>query len=592
LIFADLCHAAIAGLVPDAAGKVAFGLEIALDRLVAGMRAQYPQKPDWLLISEIVLHLSERLLGLTTQEGDLVAKIAVHRTRSAMCGTYSTPDFVADGVTKSVLVELRRSRMLASGVPAEVIDLSLEAGHFGLSLLGHVPLNPIHFYGLDRDPEAIDLASLLLRKAVKLSGSRSFRVRLSVADSILGPLPRGFPAAFDAVIGNPPWKTDHPTDRSDLFEMFHPMLTARFDVYLAFILRADALLRPGGLLGLVVPSGFMYNLNARRVRAHLLAHYELLRLDVYRRRTIIELPSVAPIAMVLRKRESGRVPRRTSTIVLHASVLGPNAHDTRVRRNVRDQWRRHPNSVFCHATDGGSAWAERKKGGVLLTELGCFSSGARLSAMSRVETPMAFVGFTASCLWPFHACKNKAKHYKRGDAAFERCPPLEYLTKPKVLFQTIRCVSLPQRLVAAAAGRHDLACSTTAMIIPNDAAHVGLIAALMNSTVGNAWYKTNDFNRAIKIEVLKRLPIPVNDALWSGIADVGCELQRAYFEVHNATVVCAIWDSGVEIASRLRRVYQRIDALKRQLDNLVFELYRVAIGKRASLIALSGLRTF
>lgn len=593
-IFAELCHAIARG-APHAARKHGRALELVLDRLIAETRAQHPRKPEWLVISEIILHLSERLLGQVTQERahDLSArKISVHRTRSALCGTYSTPDFVADQVTKAALSELGRGRAGASDKPVEVIDLSLEAGHFALSLLGQGPRMPVRFYGLDRDPEAINLASLLLRKALKLSGTRSFRIKTSLADSILDPLPRGFPAVFDAVIGNPPWKTDHPTDRAELSERFRPMLQARFDVYLAFILRADALLRPGGLLGLVVPSGFMYNQSARRVRAHLLDHYELLRLDVYRRRTFVELPSVAPIAIVLRKKRALHSSRRGTTIVLHSSALGPSAQDTRVRRSVCDEWRRHPSSVFCHVTEGGTAWAEHGKGRVLLADLGCFSSGARLSRVSRVSTPTAFIGFTASSLRPFHACENAAAHYKRGDAAFARCPPLEHLARPKVLFQTIRCISLPQRLVAAVAGRCHLACSTTAMFIPGDPAHAGFIAALMNSTVANTWYKINDFNRAIKISVLKNLPIPVNEELWSQIADIGSEFERLYSRIHSASAMCTARGNSAEMALRFQQVYQRIDALRRDLDALVFELYRVATAERAKLVALSCLKTF
>jgi len=592
-IFAELCHAIVGGKT-HTARKYAAGLEPVLERLVEEMSTQYPRKPEWLVGSEIILHLSERLLGCTTEacEADLVPKLAVQRTRSAHCGTYSTPDFVADQITKTVLTELGSLRARTGHKPVEIIDLSLEAGHFALSLIGQAPLGRVHFYGLDRDPQAIDLASLLLRKAVRLSNATSVRAKISLGDSILDPLPRGFPDSFDAVIGNPPWKTGHPTDRDNLFEIFRPKLTARFDVYLAFILRADALLRPGGLLGVVVPSGFMYNLNARQVRAHLLEHYEPLRLDVYRRRTFVELPSVAPIGIVLRKKKTMCTPHRNTTIVIHSSFLGPNGHDTVEQRKVCDEWRRHPNSVFCHVTEGGTAWAERRKGRVLLADLGSFSSGARLSAVNRVATPKAFVGITASCLRPFHACEYAATHYKKGDKAFERCPPLEHLLQPKVLFQTIRCVSLTRRLIAASAGQYQLACSTTGMMVPSDVTHAKFIVALMNSTVANAWYKTNDCNRAIKISVLKDLPIPVDEALWTQIAAIGSKIERLYRQIHCAGDECRVGDNGVELTSRSRQVYERISALGCDLDGLVFDLYGVGTAKRAKLIALSDLKTF
>src|SRR5262249_40431287 len=140
-------------------------------------------------------------------------------------------------------------------------------------------------------------------------------------------------------------------------------------------------------------------------------------------------------------------------------------------------------------------------------DLGEFSSGARLSALGKVATPTPFVGFPAGALQPFFACETSATRYRKGDRAFERCPPVDHLNRPKVLFQTVRCISLPQRLVAPAAEGHHLACSTTAMITPPCKHHVSFISAIINSTLANAWYKTNDFNRAIKISILKTLPI-------------------------------------------------------------------------------------
>src|SRR5260370_33542428 len=74
-------------------------------------------------------------------------------------------------------------------------------------------------------------------------------------------------------------------------------------MYLAFMLRAHALLRPGGYLAYVVPSGFLFNCTAAPIRRLLLEQYEILSLTTYPQRSFIEVPCIIPISFLARKKE-------------------------------------------------------------------------------------------------------------------------------------------------------------------------------------------------------------------------------------------------------------------------------------------------
>jgi hypothetical protein len=132
-------------------------------------------------------------------------------------------------------------------------------------------------YGVDRDPLALDLA----RYSLALAGADPAAAHWHEGDALVG-LPPGW-AGFDAVVGNPPYvphRAQAPATRA-AYRTAYQAARGQYDLSVLFIERGLGLLRPGGLLGYVVPSGFMaadYGLPVRELLArqhHLLQIHDL-----------------------------------------------------------------------------------------------------------------------------------------------------------------------------------------------------------------------------------------------------------------------------------------------------------------------------
>ena len=82
------------------------------------------------------------------------------------------------------------------------------------------------------------------------------------------PTAEGWPGRFDVVVGNPPFEsslTDAGVEIDAFLARVRGMLPDRQAAYL-FLEQAVKLLKPGGSLCLLQPSGFLYNRNTARFR--------------------------------------------------------------------------------------------------------------------------------------------------------------------------------------------------------------------------------------------------------------------------------------------------------------------------------------
>jgi hypothetical protein len=201
----------------------------------------------------------------------------------------------------------------------QVLDLSTEGGQFPLTMLACWKAGlQIRYLAMDRDSTALELAKRLVRFTAGTSRTDGFSMKTACRDSLLDSRPTGWPSTFGAIVGNPPWQGSD-WSRSDAIRAhFGPTLNGRFDVYLAFMLRAHEWLAPGGYLSLVVPNAFLFNVNAAPVRRLLLVHYDLLSLHLYPQRSFVELPCVIPISFLARKRPR-RARQRPATVIVYAS---------------------------------------------------------------------------------------------------------------------------------------------------------------------------------------------------------------------------------------------------------------------------------
>lgn len=548
------------------------------------------QKPAWAAKLEAVVHFSERVLGMAPPRairGTPDPRTIVHRKRSLPCGTYSTPDFIVDDMCRDLLAAL--SKVRAAWV--NIADLSLEVGHFPLGLLACPSPLKICFYGMDRDESALRTAERILQFALESADKRNFQLITAQNDSTLGTFPPHWPGQFDAVIGNPPWKTRHSTDTHQLRNAYSPYLSGQFDVYLAFMLRAHQLLRPGGFLSMVVPSAFLFNQNAAPVRELFLRHYRIIRLSIYPRRSFIEIPCVIPVSFLAQKSEGAT--KRLTTISYHPSSLG-GLHRPRfgTRRAAAWVWSRLPDRVFNPFARKEMLFLLSIGGNRRLSDYGVLACGAQFGRETPTASPISFLGFNGKDLRPFHSCRRHAVLYRAGYKDFARTPPIRYVATAKVLFQKTRCMTLPARLVAALAGEGTLATSAASMFVPREVEHVGFFEALLNSDLANAWYKLREVNRSITLSVLADLPVVFDPAVWKNIRALGRELAeiREYF--HRQSQSCTVAQEHEVFSEHFPRMWAKMVRIKNEMDSSIFGLYQLKREQRQIASELSRARVF
>ena len=389
------------------------------------------------------------------------------RRRAHECGTYSTPDFIVDAMIQELFHAFDADRIRAP----EILDLSMEAGHFALEAKNRASRKRnVRFYGVDQDQVAVTLASRTLRFA---SASRSFSFLSSCQDSLLDPLSTSWPRQFDAIVGNPPWVARKPVVSEVLRKKCWPLLRGHYDIYLAFMLRAHALLKPGGYLAYVLPSAFLFNCTAAPIRRLLLEKYEILSLTTYPQRSFIEVPCIIPISFLARK----KLHRSESDLLTkirneHAGLGEPNRPRGCVTVRVADIWKKLPdcgmNPLVLRATEFLASGLP----GTPLGSLGRVSSGARLARLDRYAPASVFKAIHACDLRPFHACLCRRRFYRRQDAVFDRAPDHEVIGAEKVVFQELRYMTHGQRLVAAVAGAGTYPVSTAGFFMPADSRYV------------------------------------------------------------------------------------------------------------------------
>lgn len=135
----------------------------------------------------------------------------------------------------------------------------------------HRPGARLRLVGIDRDPEAAEAARRALETAAPGAGE------VLEAEALLGAELAG---PFDAVVGNPPYvrsvhlRAHEPELWRALRGRFVATSHGEWDLYAAFLERARAWVRPGGRVGLLVPSRWLTAAFAAPLRAALGAEVE------------------------------------------------------------------------------------------------------------------------------------------------------------------------------------------------------------------------------------------------------------------------------------------------------------------------------
>lgn len=544
------------------------------------------------------LHFAERTLGLskvasmTGPRTDIAAAVTFSqgRRRARECGTYSTPDFIVDSMLGDLFSAFAANRARV----VDILDLSLEGGHFALATKQHASrFHDVRFHGVDQDCVAVALADRILMFESEGHRNRHFCFKSSCQDSLLKPLPQRWPRQYEAVIGNPPWIGRKRNASKLLREKFWPFLRGRYDLYLAFMLRAHSLLKPGGYLSYVVPSGFLFNCTAAPIRRLLLEEYDILSLTMYPQRSFIEVPCIIPISFLARRRErQGKSAVFTTVKNAQVGLGGPRRPHRCSRVRVAELWKRLPDCGMNPLVRRETEFLISGLHGIALASFGKVSSGARLGRANRYCSPSRFKAIHACDLRPFHACFRRGDFYGQDDAAFDRSPDPQAIESHKVVFQELRYMTHGQRLIAAVAGPGALPVSSAGLFLPMNPRNSLFFAALLNSALANAWYKLRDLNRAIKIGYLRQLPVREDAKIWESVAALAgeCVALRTFF--HKRLSSCTFRQEASRLSTTFPKEWVRLAEHQWEIDLKILDLYRIPKTKHKGIFRLATARVF
>jgi adenine-specific DNA-methyltransferase len=147
----------------------------------------------------------------------------------------------------------------------------------------------LDLHGWDLDGRALAVARRLCPEA-----------RLEVRDALLA---RG-DESFDAVVGNPPYFEVR--GRTDLRRKYRDVIGGRPNVFAMFFAAGLAALKPGGLLGFVVPPSMNHGAYFEKLRRYLLERAAILHLSIEEGSDHFEEAQQAVQLLVLRKGASSR----------------------------------------------------------------------------------------------------------------------------------------------------------------------------------------------------------------------------------------------------------------------------------------------
>jgi hypothetical protein len=212
--------------------------------------------------------------------------------------------------------------LLEPGAGQRWLDPAAGAGIF-LQAAGKAGVEPRDCHALEIDPEAIRWGQRLVPGSRWLEGD-------ALAD--WSQLPDEWRAGFDRVILNPPYRNGvegrdgvWKTRRAELRRRFE---TARgpFDLYVPFVERGLEFLRPGGLLGLLVPNTWLASHYGQALRLWLTERAELLRLQHAPGVRLFPRADFEALLLVLRRRD---VENQTPLLVerLERSAAVVERHD-------------------------------------------------------------------------------------------------------------------------------------------------------------------------------------------------------------------------------------------------------------------------
>jgi hypothetical protein len=343
-------------------------------------------------------------------------------------------------------------------------------------------------------------------------------------------------AGFDAIVGNPPWdmvrgdsgegdvragrrrSARQFTDFAREAGIYRVESRAHVNRYQLFVERAVQLARPGGRIGLVLPSGVVTDTGTAPLRRHLFDHADVDTLTGVDNREGI-FPIHRSLRFVLLTATAGRP---TRDIACHFGVRKtddletPPAHcPLAITRGLLEK--------LSGPDDLGVPEVATVRDLLILDKIASRIPSLRASSgwhvhfgreLNATDDSAAFVPFTGGAaarpvlegkqIEPFRASTTTCRHEWRESASTRRVPRRARLAYRDVASATNRLTLIAAIVPSRAVTTHTLFCLKTPLSL--DAQHV--LCALLNSFVANYLIRMR-VNTHVTVALVSRLPVPV-----------------------------------------------------------------------------------
>jgi type I restriction-modification system DNA methylase subunit len=595
----------------------------------------------------------ERFLGKVITATEKRAQVENRPDVRHAEGVYYTPDYIVQYIVEHTLGQLIAGRSMEKVSEITVADLACGSGSFLLAIFDallrhytayynrypkqaddwevvekdgslHLTLRKRrqilvrHLFGIDIDPQAVEVAqlSLYLKLLEEETTGSAHAYQLSFREALLPPLTRNLisgnsllssediaPGLFDGeretelnpmdfaqrfptiakaggfsiVVGNPPYVSNDtlPDDQKALYRAKFKT-GKKFDLYQCFIEQGIRRLKPGGLLGMILPNTFLTGSSFEMLRDYLLKQttiYELVDLPkgVFKNVAVDNVllflkneppPTTAQVAVSIAKPDAST--RRSSEIEWQAKYTWPLAklpdkNGNRINVAMTPEVRRAC-AVIEKAPDTLDTWFEVCDGITpcrTKADEGKFTAFKRKAGWHKLLRGRAVAAYRTT--W-------QGEYIDYGPHLW-RSRERRFFEQPKVLLHAIRNKSLQRRLVAALDSVSHFNTDNLVNVIARADKEGGDLHALLgilNSRAINFWYRAKYPNVNINPGELRTIPVAPaifeSEPLISAVREMISAKER-------------LADSKTDRDTSF--LHGKVESVQRKIDEIVYGIYEM-----------------
>ncbi len=386
---------------------------------------------------------------------------------------------------------------------------------------------------------------------------------------------RAFPkvfknAGFDAVIGNPPYGALAADEEAVWLRSRFATVANSLDTFIMFVENAARQLRDGGGVGMIIPSGWVSTPSSKPLRQFFLQHFKP--------RSFVSLPfdvfEDAYVDCVVftadRKRPSPPAPVDVELVVFpqRYKVRTPEDFASHSSRGNTRSWlgMEHQEFLITLSSTAESALGKVRQQPHAIGEFVDLKRGVETytlyDAVGGLAVPRrAFDGVLQRYLLDLGP-----KKYLDYTPDIEESKPWAYFSEPRILLRQV--LSRKLRLQATYTTEAFVTSQSVQSMRVNGKADLRWLTALLNSRL-LSWYfvkynaaaRRDDFPKIV-IRQTKELPVPAptaGDSRLTSLVDTMLTLHKKL--------------PAEQLPQRREQIQREIDAVDRQIDQLVYQLY-------------------